>query len=277
MAEWNELLARVNSRRASVDVAVHLASLAHFLLNRTSLVIASIPHRLTEVEVYFHSDRHPDPYPHRHPAQTGVNRWYFHQTGKGFRGGSYKGVDVTIGEGKAIGGILFRGLEKPDGTLIDGPSLQVDHWLRLTGEKKVADLYRRISPLDTWDQDNLVHLKAEAEDRDLEIFSSARVGLPWRPFDPLRLEYLTKPYRFLTEPKRIRKGKGATILGLIREKQDDDTIHRLTGSPRRSIARFREGYRTGFGLEHPDLLSWKLPLDSYGLSLLHGFVDQNNT
>jgi hypothetical protein len=121
------------------------ATIAEALLNLASLRVNGVPHRLSEVEAYYHGPGHEDPFAHRDPVQLNLGRWYFHRTRGTYRGGSFKGLDVAFGGpvrdvGKAYGGILLRGLEAPDGTIIDGPSLLVDHLLRTTGFASVAEL-----------------------------------------------------------------------------------------------------------------------------------------
>ncbi|KXS19038.1 hypothetical protein M427DRAFT_181607 [Gonapodya prolifera JEL478] len=97
--------------------------------------------RLAELEFYLHREPdHPDPFSHRHPDQRSRGRWYFHKLGGSYRGGTWKGLDITFGgrQGSTesgsdgsdgaggtkeedgndtFGGLLIRALE-PYGTLV---------------------------------------------------------------------------------------------------------------------------------------------------------------
>ena len=64
--------------------------------------------------------------------------------GKGYRGGSYKGLNLTFGKGdKGDGGILIRALSKIDeetgnpADFTEGPSKSVDKILELNSDKGV--------------------------------------------------------------------------------------------------------------------------------------------
>jgi hypothetical protein len=75
-------------------------------------------HRFEEIEFYCHSGIHQDPFAHCNPIQQSFGKWYafvsfnclalhfnswnfffryFHRNGNNYRGGSYKGVDLTFG------------------------------------------------------------------------------------------------------------------------------------------------------------------------------------
>src|SRR5262249_44387331 len=176
------------------------------LLNRTRLVAGGVSHRLTEVEFYYHGPEHPDRFAHRDPVQVHTGRWYFHRTAGVYRSGSFKGVDLTFGTPGAHAGILFRGLEKPDGSLVDGPSLLVDHLLDATGAAEVPALDKVIGERVAWDAGNPLRLELVPDLERKEVYRSARVGLTLkkaRPAAPEPQRYLLRTYRFLNEPRRI--------------------------------------------------------------------------
>ena len=114
--------------------------MADCLLNSFRLIIANKRYRIIETEVYYRGPHHVDPFAHRDPIQLQCDRWYVHRTGGSYNGGSFKGLDITFGDGRASGGWLIRGLEQCDGTHIDGPSLVVDHILASAkvNERKVS-------------------------------------------------------------------------------------------------------------------------------------------
>src|SRR5262249_23011438 len=135
------------------------ARIADLLLNRTRWVIGGRLHPITECEFYYPGPAPPHPLTHLHPNPGHQGPGYFHQTARAYRGGSFKGVDVTFGDGTARGGILFRGLEWPDGTLIDGPSLVVDHVLRSCAAESVAGLDQKIGERLAWNPANPLHFE----------------------------------------------------------------------------------------------------------------------
>ena len=85
--------------------------------------------------------------------------------------------------------------------------------------------------------------------------------------------YLIRPYRFLTEPAAIAKGKVQMVMGLHRALRTPDEIRRATRCPARSIdtyiAEYEAGLRAGrfedyFGKE----------LGPKDLCRLHGIADR---
>src|SRR5262245_3096626 len=210
--------------------------MAHQLLNGCRLLAGGEPHRFTEIEFYYLSPDHPDPFPHSDPIQRDKGLWYFHKSRGEFRTGSFKGVDLTFGHGKNTGGILIRGIETPEGVLVDGPSLTVDYLLARTGFSDVAAFDAAIQKRKAWEEGTPLGLERLAELDDRPVFRSARVGLSlrraWLKEAP---RFVMLPYRVLTEPKRIRKGKTLLILELHEQGRDEEPIRALTGSPLRSI------------------------------------------
>jgi hypothetical protein len=222
------------------------ARIADLLLNRTSWGVAGLPHRITECEFYYRGTAHDDPFTHGDPVQVHPGRWYFHRTAGVYRGGSFKGIDVTFGDGTARGGILIRGAEAADGTFIDGPSLLVDHLLRLCGATAVAELDDLIAGRLAWDRSNPLHLEEVPAD-GRGVLACARVGLSLRRARPgSRMPaFLTRPYRFLTEPGRIAKGKPHMVMGLHRLGRKLEEIREVTRTPARSIAAYVAEYENG--------------------------------
>src|SRR5262245_31781785 len=242
MASWRELLRRPED----LSIEGWLTALGTRLLAATRLVVAGQPHRLVEVEAYYHSADHPDPFAHCDPIQLESGRWYFHKSHGIYRSGSFKGLDVTFGDGRAHGGVLFRGLEAPDGTLIDGPSLLVDHLLALTEKLDVRTLDLIIGKRAAWEDDNLLRLEDVDEESRLVIRTS-RVGLSLKRQKPtpLNIDYLGRPYRFLTEPRRTAKGKVHVVLALHREGRSPEEIKKLSGCPTGTVQRYIADYEEG--------------------------------
>src|SRR5262245_59151424 len=124
LPSWSRLLARPADFADGPTSDAWFARIAHRLLAGCRLVVAGKPHRLIEVEVYYHGPGHLDVFAHRDPVQVHPGRWYFHRSRGQYRGGSFKGIDLSFGgmhAGQpAYGGVLFRGLVDDTGQQIDG-------------------------------------------------------------------------------------------------------------------------------------------------------------
>lgn len=245
MLPWTDLFRRPK-QLADTNARDWFADIADALLNRTSWNIGGESHRLTEIEVYYTDPAHPDPFTHGDKMQLECGRWYFHKTRGTYRSGSFKGVDLTFGDGRAYGGFLLRGLEKPDGELIDGPSLLVDYLIARSDVSTVAELDAAIAGRKIWDDASPLFLE-EAPTGERDILPCARVGLSLKKAEEgsTMPQYLTRPYRYLTEPARIAKGNVLMVLGLVRLGHDADAIHERTGCPLKTITGYIDEYHAG--------------------------------
>ncbi len=233
-----------------------MVQLAPRLLLGCDLLLANEPHRLVEIEFYFHEPGvHEDPFTHRDPIQLTTGQWYLHRTGKGLKGGTYKGIDLTFG-GRAHGGILIRALECPDGRIVEGPSLCVDHILEVCGYTTVSELDRVVSGREAWG-DIPLRLRWCDVLHDEPLVASGRVGLTLKRAaeHPKMPEMIFQPYRFLRRPRDLRKGRNYLILELSRTGKDVDEIAATTGSPTRSIQRQIDVYTQARGDAHDPTLS----------------------
>ncbi|OWK47275.1 hypothetical protein [Fimbriiglobus ruber] len=223
--------------------------IATALLNQTELWVNGKPHRLVEVEAYYASPEHPDPFAHRDPVQLAVGPWYFHRTGGTYRGGSFKGLDLAFGGGSDYGGVLFRGLEKPDGSLVDGPSLLVDYLLREAGFRSVAELDRAIAGRLAWDGTQPLVLAPVRNPVDRPVFRTTRVGLTLKRRKPdegdSAVGFLLRKYRYLTEPTRTMKGKPHMVLEQLASGASPEEIRLRTNCPLPAIARYAAAYAGG--------------------------------
>jgi hypothetical protein len=245
MKSWPQLLRKPKSFEP-VAVQQWFSKIAERLLNATDFVIAGVPHEILEVEFYYRGAEHEDPFAHGDPVQRFPDRWYFHRTGGVYRGGSFKGLDLTFGNRTARAGILIRSLRLPDGEVLSGPSLLVDRLLALCRNGSVAELDRELSERLAWNAESLVHLAA-AKDRRKPILACARVGLTLLKAKPgsTRPAFLTRPYRFLTEPARIPKGKAHMVMALHRKGESPEAIRDRVGTPLRTIQVYVSEYEAG--------------------------------
>jgi hypothetical protein len=203
--DWEAILRRPTRFADGPAADRWFARIASILLNRTVFQVAGIPHRLIDVEVYYHGPGHEDPFAHRHPAQLTFGRWYFHRIGSSYRGGTFKGLDLAFGglagtTGTAYAGILFRGVEAPDGHRTIGPCRLVHHVLQLTGYDRVADLDAAIGERLVWDLSSPMHIRP-ARLTVRPIRRTARIGLTLKPhrMKPADVAplFLHRPYRFV--------------------------------------------------------------------------------
>jgi hypothetical protein len=221
--------------------------IAELLLDRTTLYVAGRPHRLTELELYWSGFLHEDPFTHGDPMQQRLGSWYFHRSGQRYRSGTYKGLDLAFGSRDAFGGILVRGVEHlgPRPGLIDGPCMVVDHILDLTASASIDELVRRFDlSIESTDRSSplLVQLDPGAG-RGAAIYATPRIGLTLKKGSTAaRRRYLARPYRFLSEPARIRKGKPHLVTALHLQGRSPGEIAALTGT-RRSVV---DGYLAAF-------------------------------
>jgi 3-methyladenine DNA glycosylase Mpg len=277
MFDWLELLTPPNPQDAA-RCAAWFAAIAHRLLAGSRLFVGGEPHRFAEIEFYWNSTDHPDPFAHCDPIQLECGRWYFHRTAGVYRAGSFKGLDLSFGSGGAHGGVLIRSLQRENGEIVDGPSLSVDHLLKLSAAGTVATLDKVIAGRKAWDPNNPVYLKHEEPD-DTPVYRSPRVGLTLKRghSDPRTTRYLMRRYRFLTSPKGISKGKLHMVLAFHGAGASNEEIYKLTGCPRASIQRYVNDCEAGKQLEDitPYFGKDLKPADLsklYGWSLAKGLV-----
>lgn len=167
--------------------------------------------QLIEIEFYLYdSIQHPDPYSHRRPIQLQTcGYWYFHSMGlkeSSYKGGSYKGIDLTFGEESIIfGGILFRSMIslKQPYDFIEGPSKLVDRLLQVAEKSNIAELVKSCictvpGYIDALSVNSRIRLEIFKLSNGIQLICGPRVGLPLTKMnDPLRFEYLFKSYRFV--------------------------------------------------------------------------------
>ena len=247
MSDWLPLFRKPNHPSAPDALDDWFARIAERLLNGLRLIVGKQAYRLVEIEFYYWSDTHPDPFAHRDPIQFSIGHWYFHRTRGTLRNGSFKGLDLTFGDGPTSGGILIRGMETPTGTLIDGPSLCVDHLLDATGAETVAILERAVDRRLAWDDGNPLRLQQTDTLDERPLIRSPRVGLFLKKLGSRTesVRYVMCPYRYLTEPRRTKKGKIHMVLALHARGNSLDDIQRLTNCPRRTIERYVADFAVG--------------------------------
>lgn len=197
------------------------------VLNEFILQIGDQPFQIAEVEFYLRSQKHNDTFSHCDQVQLDTcGQWYFHrQNGKSFKGGTYKGLDLTFGiPGVEHGGMLVRSIKDlTTGELIEGPCKSVDKMLEITGFASIADLHGsdRFS-MDALASENIIKLvPCEKEVRTDIIVYGPRVGLTLKKTDEFKPKFIMSPYRHYVFPNLIKKQKTLTMLQAFESKMDD--------------------------------------------------------
>ncbi len=235
-----------------IPIPAWAAARAEALLNHTALVCDGQPHRICEIELYLQGPAHPDPFVHGAERQRRPGGWYFHRAGSSYRGGTFKGLDFSTGGPEVGCGWLLRSVEAADGCLIDGSCNVVDHMLALAGVDGIAPL-DRASP-DALEPTSRLHLRWHRQ-TPRPVLRTPRVGLTLKRAGehPTMPDWIGRRLRFLTEPRRIKKGRAQTIAALLADGMPAEDIHALTGSPRRSVERAARTFAAGVGA---DLSRW---------------------
>ncbi|NLR90454.1 MULTISPECIES: hypothetical protein [Flammeovirga] len=157
---------------AQFHIEDSFTSIANFLMNDVVLRAGINNYRLVEIEFYYFSDQHQDPYVHKHEAQKTLGRWYIHGAG----------LDITFGTMDFYGGILIRGVQRRgDKQFISGP-LNV-----------ASEVIHHLGGV----EDQEIHFGLKEYDLPQEqIASSRRVGLNPRKNDGEL--YVNRPYRYIS-------------------------------------------------------------------------------
>lgn len=228
---------------------------AELLLDHATLYAAGARHRLVEVEFYWAGPGHDDPFAHKDPIQVHFGVWYFHRQGGTYKGGTYKGVDIAAGHPGTHVGILLRAIEDMEtGTpLIEGSCTVMDHILARTGHSSVAALAGSFDGSIEPSAASPLFLAHEDPGPPKEIFSSARVGLTLKKgATPERRRFFGKPYRFLSEPSQIKKGRPNLVASLHREGRSVAEIARITKMAPAIVGRYVAAFESGKGRDPAD-------------------------
>lgn len=139
----------------------------------------------TELEYYFFdSQKHPDPYVHKHCLQLKSNEFYIHEMSL-----NRSGADLTFGNGNYFGGILIRGLQSSsNNTFFPGPAVcLIEIITNFTEKDSYHDIQKNSSFFKLIKSDSIV---------TSSILRSTRYGIN-KSFCDTDFKYLTKLYRFV--------------------------------------------------------------------------------
>src|SRR5262249_11791094 len=105
-----------------------------------------------------------------------------------------------------------------------------------------------------WDTSSPLHVVEAAKPRTALVHQCSRVGLSLKKSKgkPDAPKFVARPYRFLTEPAAITKGRPHLILALHRAGQTPEAIRDLTGVPKKTIDRYIADFTAGKTVENFD-------------------------
>ncbi|KAN0009610.1 hypothetical protein ACTFIU_006907 [Dictyostelium citrinum] len=267
------------------------------LLNNVVLMINEQPHMLVEIEFYFKGCKHIDHFTHGDSMQLERGTWYFHRSGSGYKGGSFKGLDITFGLGeseKTYGGILIRSIQiLSDKSIIDGPSLCVDHLLKTTNSKDISQFIRSHGRSIFENENSMLYLKMRdqvlnSDDENLKslalplppvvsksnILSCPRVGLTLKRYKPSQEFFIGGDYRFIRLPDKVKKGKHYMTVKLALLGQDSNTIKNQVGSTTATIEKIKAQIKAGEKLSKSDLSSFRGDLSADEMCKLLGLCNK---
>ena len=181
-----------------------LDDIAKSILNKHKIFVGDNEFRITEIEFYVLNDNHNDPYTHQDSDQLTFGKWYFHKTKKGnYRGGTFKGVDLTYGCENTYFGILVRAIyDESNDEFIEGPCNSVNKLLELSDCKDVNEyMETRKSPISARCTKNFYIKRCKGLEKH-DVYAGPRIGL-----SDTYPDYRKKPYRYVIMKDRIKKQK----------------------------------------------------------------------
>ncbi len=264
-----------------IDVFGEFQVIAEIVLNNCFLQVSpcgflptkenSTNLQICEIEFYYKTPTgarsiHPDPFVHSDKDQLTHTCFYFHrQNGGKYKGGTFKGLDITCGDEKQIfGGILIRSIICGN-EMIEGPCKVVDKILELTKAGTIEQLTKQYNNLPPpVNQPDKPLRMVMTNQRNATIFSGPRVGLSLAKVaeseDP-KIKYIMKPYRFLTCPGKIVKYKHLLVLRALyhddpTKRMNIDDIIRVMNVKKATIQKWIEHWEAGREMTINNILSY---------------------
>lgn len=235
----------------------HFDEIAQELLNLCVLNVNDKEMRICEIEFYLKSEHHDDIFAHCNEKQKENQTWYFHRTrdGTSYRGGTYKGLDITFG-GNGFGGIIIRAISD-DNTYIDGPCKVVDYILK---ECQVEDVKTLDSNLDNVFDKNLIYIKPKDLD-EKEIYTSARFGLKFKQKE--QSDFILLPYRYMSFPNKVRKGRQHLVLEMFLNGYSEQEIVKITGINKNVLSRYINDMKTGTEIDISEFIDTSMKVRDF--------------
>lgn len=184
--------------------------ISNILLNKSVLCVGERKFRICEIEMYYRDKDHDDQYVHGDNDQLDFGIFYFHKYKNGsYKSGTYKGMDITLGNNGTYFGILIRSImDVKTHELIEGPCKSVNAML---AEFKCHDVKEFMSnkpkKLSIFDKKYGLYIEQTNDLKSEEIMCGPRVGLSAKYPD-----FLNKDYRYAIFSNKIKKQKTWKLL-----------------------------------------------------------------
>lgn len=185
-----------------------IKKIAESLLMTYVLVVNDKEYRLAEIEFYINSKNHNDKYTHGDKNQKTSGKWYFHRYKNGsYKSGTYKGMDITLGDENTYFGILVRSIyDLNEKKMIEGPCRTVNKILELNDCKDVEEYMKdRKDPISARCTKN-IYLKRSFSLAEEQIYVGPRIGLSDK-----YPEWRDVHYRFIIMKNLIKKNKKSLV------------------------------------------------------------------
>eukprot|EP01117_Protostelium_nocturnum_P006451 TRINITY_DN2324_c1_g2_i2.p1 TRINITY_DN2324_c1_g2~~TRINITY_DN2324_c1_g2_i2.p1 ORF type:complete len:344 (+),score=124.45 TRINITY_DN2324_c1_g2_i2:1176-2207(+) len=300
--EW--LTIPISTLKSNQEYENYFTMLSEVLLNHFILRANGVPLRILEIEFYFTNNNpkedssspliHHDPFTHCDTIQKQTAVWYFHRTAGAYRGGTYKGLDIAIGQGdEHIGGILIRSIQSlNDGKIVCGPCKSVDHILELCKvdgirelvDEKMGGVISCLPPNSQFLPDGtkgnpILYLERGDSFDKKTVYRSARVGLHMTKSlnkEPAELqkEFVFKHYRYFCEPKMIFKGQFYMVAAFANKGMSKGDIGKILNTKAATIEKYIQLVEQGKKMDSSKFVGTKMSDDevckAYGS--LHSFL-----
>lgn len=243
--------------------------LANYILNNIIISANGTKYRICEIEFYYHNKTHLDEYVHQSPDQKKYGKFYFHKFHNGtFKAGTFKGLDITLGNENTYFGILIRSIENINTNEFTEGSCNVTNKIlgcfNVSNVKELFEThYHGVSQISITDD----KLKLEKVDLDKEdIYTGPRIGLSEKYPD-----FKDKNYRFCTLLNKIKKQR-KTMKKLEKEVEEhEDKIFLVCVHGQPNAFKNREDAEKFIKEENEPLKACKLAKDN--LLFHHNNVD----
>ena len=223
-----------------------LDGIAKFLIRSVKISTLSVSFSICEVEMYaFAAGVYEDRFTHRDSQQEILGTFYFHKKGGTYKGGSFKGLDLTFGFEKVACGALIRSIreDKEGGRLVEGPSLVVDAILAAAGCKDISAIIKTGTGEGlgclcvteavatktgcSWSKSLGAIIAADVPEPPKRVLSAPRVGLIPRTADDL--VYAGRLLRFIDGSCKLAKQRAGIIAAMLLEGKSRAVVRELTG------------------------------------------------
>jgi hypothetical protein len=186
-----------------------ITDISRILLQNYVISVNNSKFQICEIEFYINTESHPDTYTHGDILQKTFGKIYFHRmNGKSYKGGTFKGMDLVLGNKDMYFGILIRSMYDIDNKkMVSGPCNCVNTILALNNCDNISEFMKsRQEPLDAVSDIGLRFMKSNIVFKD-EIYSGTRIGLSDK-----YPEWKNKLYRFVSKISLIKKEKKKLII-----------------------------------------------------------------